>query len=137
VSSASVLPRPPPRSRRPRRPDPSLRAGPYACLLAASLSLAGLAFATWLEDAGIPARVIDALMGHQGGRRGERDSPMAMAYRHTTPQMQACVVAVIEACLAIAIGVVLQLSPKRPQPPQPQSLARSKGRLTCRVWWSS
>ena len=26
-------------------------------------------FATWLEDAGIPSRVIDELMGHSGGRR--------------------------------------------------------------------
>jgi hypothetical protein len=47
--------------------------------LAAAPSLAGLAFATWLEDAGIPARVIDELMAHQGGRRGEHDSPMASA----------------------------------------------------------
>jgi integrase len=80
-------------------------------------------FATWLEDEGIPGRVIDELMGHQGGRRGERDSPMGMAYRHTTPEMQARVVAVIEARLAIVMGVVLQLSPRRPQPPQPRSLA--------------
>jgi integrase len=28
-------------------------------------------FSTWLEDAGIPARVIDELMGHQRSRRGE------------------------------------------------------------------
>jgi integrase len=27
-------------------------------------------FATWLEDAGIPSRMIDELMGHSGGRRG-------------------------------------------------------------------
>jgi len=80
-------------------------------------------FATWLEDEGIPSRVIDELMGHQGGRRGERDSPMGMAYRHTTPEMQARVVAVIEARLAIVMGVVLQLSPRTPQPPQPRSLA--------------
>jgi integrase len=69
-------------------------------------------FATWLEDEGIPSRVIDELMGHQGGRRGERDSPIGMAYRHTTPDMQARVVAVIEARLAIVMGVVLQLSPQ-------------------------
>jgi integrase len=29
-------------------------------------------FATWLEDEGIPSRVIDELMGHQGGRRRNR-----------------------------------------------------------------
>jgi hypothetical protein len=67
--------------------------------------------------------MIDELVGHQGGRRGERDSPMGMAYRHTPPEMQARVVAVIEARLAIASGIVLQLSPKRSQPPQPPSLA--------------
>jgi hypothetical protein len=35
-------------------------------------------FATWLEDAGIPSRVIDELMGHTGGRRqgGASGSPM-------------------------------------------------------------
>jgi hypothetical protein len=38
--------------------------------LAAGLSLAGLALATWLKDAGIPARVTDELVGHQGDRRG-------------------------------------------------------------------
>jgi integrase len=27
-------------------------------------------FATWLEDAGMPARVIDELIGHSGGNRG-------------------------------------------------------------------
>jgi integrase len=30
-------------------------------------------FATWLEDGGIPARVIDELMGHHTGRRREHD----------------------------------------------------------------
>jgi hypothetical protein len=33
-------------------------------------------FSTWLEDAGIPARVIDELMGHQASRRGEREGSM-------------------------------------------------------------
>jgi integrase len=32
--------------------------------------------AAWLEDGGIPARVIDELMGHQAGRRGEREGSM-------------------------------------------------------------
>jgi integrase len=33
-------------------------------------------FATWLEDGAVPARVIDELMGHQAGRRGEREGSM-------------------------------------------------------------
>jgi predicted ArsR family transcriptional regulator len=48
-------------------------------------------YATWLEDAGIPARVIDELMGHQAsGRSGQqRGSAMGAHYRHTTPEMAA------------------------------------------------
>ncbi|HZD02083.1 MAG TPA: hypothetical protein VFA46_18410 [Actinomycetes bacterium] len=37
---------------------------------------------TWPEDAGIPSRVIDELIGHAGGRRD--GSPMGRTYRHTT-----------------------------------------------------
>jgi hypothetical protein len=33
-------------------------------------------FATWLEDGGVPARVLDELMGHQAGRRGEHEGSM-------------------------------------------------------------
>jgi integrase len=45
-------------------------------------------YATWLEDAGIPARVIDELMGHEAsGRTGQRGSAMGAHYRHTTPEM--------------------------------------------------
>jgi hypothetical protein len=33
-------------------------------------------FATWLEDGAVPARVIDELMGHQAGRRDEREGSM-------------------------------------------------------------
>jgi hypothetical protein len=46
-------------------------------------------FSTWLEDAGIPARVIDELMGHGRSRRGELDggSRIGLHYRHTTPEM--------------------------------------------------
>ena len=45
-------------------------------------------FATWLEDAGIPARVIDELMGHQASRRAGRQQASAIGahYRHTTPR---------------------------------------------------
>ncbi len=44
-------------------------------------------YATWLEDAGIPARVIDGLMDHEAtGRSGQRrGSAMGAHYRHTTP----------------------------------------------------
>jgi integrase len=59
-------------------------------------------YATWLEEAGIPSRVIDELMGHSGGPRHE-GSPMARIYRHTTPEMLTRVVAAIEERLAIAV----------------------------------
>jgi integrase len=81
-------------------------------------------YATWLEDGAIPSRVIDELMGHQAGRRGERGSPIGMAYRHTTSEMQARVIAVIEERLAVALrGVVLQPSPNRERTAWPGSAA--------------
>ncbi len=90
-------------------------------------------FATWREDEGIPSRVIDELMGHQGGRRGEHDSPIGMAYRHTTPEMQARVVAVIEARLAIVMGVASSYPPGGRSRHSRDLWLRSKGRLTCGV----
>jgi Phage integrase family len=64
-------------------------------------------FSTWLEDAGIPARVIDELMGHQRSRRGELDggSRIGARYRHTTADMAARVVDAIEARLAVVLQV--------------------------------
>jgi integrase len=62
-------------------------------------------FATWLEDAGIPARVIDELMGHAGGRRVEQGSRIGRVYRETTPEMLARVVVAIEQRLAIVLAV--------------------------------
>ena len=43
-------------------------------------------YATWLEDAGIPARVIGELMGHEatGRNRQHQGSAMGAHYRHTT-----------------------------------------------------
>jgi integrase len=70
-------------------------------------------FATWLEDGGVPARVIDELMGHQAGRRGEREGSMiGTRYRHMTEAMQARVVAVIAERLAVALAVMPQVCPK-------------------------
>jgi integrase len=64
-------------------------------------------FSTWLEDAGIPARVIDELMGHQRSRRGELEggSRIGARYRHTTPEMAVRVAAAIQERLAIVIQV--------------------------------
>jgi integrase len=64
-------------------------------------------FSTWLEDAGIPARVIDELMGHGRSRRGEQDggSRIGLHYRHTTPEMAARAVAAIEERLAVVLQV--------------------------------
>jgi integrase len=54
-------------------------------------------FSTWLEDAGIPARVIDELMGHEPSRRGDTGgSRIGSLYRDTTPEMAARVIDAIE-----------------------------------------
>jgi Uncharacterized conserved protein (COG2071)/Phage integrase family len=62
-------------------------------------------FATWLEDAGIPARVIDEVMGHEAsGRTGQqRGSAMGAHYRHTTPEMAARIAAAIEQRLTVVL----------------------------------
>ena len=111
MSSASAPLRRPPRGRRPRHPDPALRASPCACLLAAGLSFAWLAFASWLEEAAIPSRVIDELMGHASGRRdrGVGGSTMGRVYRETTPAMVARVTAALDDRIGHALAVAAYL----------------------------
>jgi integrase len=69
-------------------------------------------FSTWLEDAGIPARVIDELMGHQRSRHGELDggSRIGARYRHTTPEMAARVIKANEARLIVVLQVAEELT---------------------------
>jgi len=78
-------------------------------------------FATWLEDAGIPARVIDAVMGHEasGRTRQQHGSAMGAHYRHTTPEMAASVAAAVQQRLQVVLEVaesVLQRDPSRARP---------------------
>jgi integrase len=81
-------------------------------------------FATWLEDAGIPARVIDELMGHEatGRSRQHQGSAMGAHYRHITPAMAARVTAAVQQRLPI----VLQGAE--------QALESHTNRLTLRVF---
>jgi hypothetical protein len=60
-------------------------------------------FATWLEDGGIPARVIDEVMGHEATGWGgqQRGSAMGAHYRHTTPAMVARVMAAVQERLVV------------------------------------
>ena len=62
-------------------------------------------FATWLEDDGVPARVIDELMGHEPSTRGAQHlgSAMGVHYRHTTPEMAARVVTAIQTRLTVVV----------------------------------
>ena len=72
-------------------------------------------FATWLEDAAIPSRVIDELMGHSGGRRdrGAGGSPMGRVYRETTPAMVARVTAALDDRIGRATTVAAYLLRER------------------------
>jgi hypothetical protein len=63
-------------------------------------------FSTWLEDAGIPARVVDELMGHQPSGRAGRHAGSAIGahYRHITPEMAARVMAAVEERLVVVLA---------------------------------
>jgi integrase len=65
-------------------------------------------FATWLEDAGIPTRVIAEPMGHAGGRFTEQGSAIGRIYRHTTSETHIRVTAAIGGNLAIVLRVAEQ-----------------------------
>jgi integrase len=71
-------------------------------------------FATWLEDAAIPSRVIDDLMGHSGGGHGQGGgSPMSRVYRETTPAMLARVIAALDDRIVCAEAIAADLSGDR------------------------
>jgi hypothetical protein len=73
--------------------------------------------------------VIDELMGHQAGRRGEREGSMiGTRYRHMTEAMQARVVAVIAERLAVALAVMPQVC--APSPDQKERRRAEAGRDT-------
>src|SRR5215211_6821401 len=73
-------------------------------------------FATWLEDAGVPARVIDELMGHEASTRGVQHlgSTMGAHYRHTTPEMATRVVMAIQDRLVVVVSVAEQVVEAQP-----------------------
>jgi integrase len=72
-------------------------------------------FATWLEEAAIPSRVIDELMGHASGHRdrGAGGSAMGRVYRETTPAMVARVTAALDERIGRALAVAAYLLRER------------------------
>jgi integrase len=63
-------------------------------------------FSTWLEDEGIPARVIDELMATSAATVGSwRGSRIGARYRHTTPEMADRVVQALDTRLSLALHV--------------------------------
>jgi integrase len=81
-------------------------------------------YATWLEDAGIPARVIDELMGHEatGRSRQHQGSAMGAHYRHTTPEMAMRAIDAINRRLTVVLGVAEQALERYPNRLAPKCL---------------
>jgi hypothetical protein len=77
------------------------------------------------EDAGIPSRVIDELMGHSGGRRDRASagSPMGRIYRETTPAMLTRVVEAIDERLGAALELTRTGRDAAPNDQRPLSRA--------------
>jgi len=79
-------------------------------------------FATWLEDAGVPARVIDEVMGHEATSRAgqQRGSAMGAHYRHTTTDMAGRVAAAIQQRLTVALQAAEQTLESHPNRATPR-----------------
>ncbi len=63
------------------------------------------AYSTWLEEEGIPVRVIDEMMGHSTTRRPGSGATIGRVYRETTPEMAARVVVALEKRLDTVLEV--------------------------------
>ena len=74
-------------------------------------------FPTWLEDAGIPARMVDELMGHERSRHAQVDggSRIGARYRHTTPEMAIRAMTAIDQRLAVVLRVAEAIPRRTPQ----------------------
>jgi integrase len=66
------------------------------------------AYSTWLEEEGIPVRLIDELMGHSSTRRPAGGASIGRVYRETTPEMVVRVVDALEKRLDSALEVARQ-----------------------------
>ena len=85
-------------------------------------------FATWLEDAGIPARFIDEVIGHEATSRGsqQRGSAMGAHYRHTTPEMAARIATAIEQRLTVMLEAAEQALEGHPSRSSQRVFLRSR-----------
>jgi hypothetical protein len=68
-------------------------------------------FATWLEDGGVPAWVVDELWAARPAAVGVRGSMIGTRCRHMTGAMQAREVTVVAERLAVALAVMPRCAP--------------------------